>query len=99
MQKLMIQAQKMQRELGKARDDLAKKEFSVNKNGGVKLSMRGDRTGLKVEINAEMLTPENKEMLEQLIALAYQDVNEAIVKTEAGINEQITGSAGGFGSF
>ena len=42
MQQMMIQAQKMQRELKKAMDALAQQEFSVNKSGAVTVTMYGD---------------------------------------------------------
>ena len=42
MQQMMIQAQKMQRELKKAMDELAKQEFTVNKSGAVNITMMGD---------------------------------------------------------
>ena len=54
MQQMMIQAQKMQRELNKALAELAKQEFSVNKSGAVTITMMGDGS-LKVKSN--WLTP------------------------------------------
>jgi DNA-binding protein YbaB len=43
MQNLLAQAQKMQRELKKAHEDLAQEEFSVAKGGAVTVVFYGDR--------------------------------------------------------
>ena len=47
MQQLMIQAQKMQRELKKAKDQLHEKEFSKNQAGVVTVTVKGDKSGKK----------------------------------------------------
>ena len=44
MQQMMMQAQRMQRELAKAKAALAEQEFKVSKGGMVELTMKGDRT-------------------------------------------------------
>lgn len=95
MQKMLMQAQKMQRELMKAHQALAEKEFIVEKAGMVKLTMLGDKTVKGIEIDADALDAENKDMLEETIAMA---VNEAIGKINAETEEvesRITGQKGG----
>lgn len=97
MQQMMIQAQKMQRELKKAQAELALKEFVVSKGGAVTVTVLGSKEIKKVEIDKEAFGEDNREMIEELIALA---INEAIQQIEAeseAINERITGQAGGFG--
>ncbi|MCH4201533.1 MAG: YbaB/EbfC family nucleoid-associated protein [Bacilli bacterium] len=97
MQRLMFQAQKMQRELAKAKEGLAEKVFSVTKGGGLTLSMQGDYSNIKVAIADDLLEKDNKEMLEQLIAMAITEVIEQIAKEDEANNERITGNASGFG--
>ena len=67
MQQMMIQAQRMQRELKKALDELAKQEFSVNKSGAVTIKMMGDGTLKSVEIDDDAFEKDNKEMIQDLI--------------------------------
>lgn len=97
MQQMMAQAQKMQRELRKAQAELAEKEFVVTKGGAVSVTLLGSKEIKSIEIDKDAFDPDNKEMIEDMIALA---INEALAKIEAeseAINERITGQSGGFG--
>jgi len=97
MQQMMIQAQKMQRELKKAQAELATKEFVVTKGGAVTLTVLGSREIKSVNIDKDAFDPDNKEMIEEMIALAYNEALEQIEKASEEINERITGQPGGFG--
>ena len=99
MQQMMIQAQKMQRELKKALDELAKQEFTVNKSGAVTITMMGDGTLKSVEIDDDAFEKENKEMIQDLIVIGVQELAEKIETAKADVNERITGSRSGFGGF
>lgn len=99
MQQMMIQAQKMQRELKKAMDELAKQEFSVNKSGAVTITMMGDGSLKSVSIDEDAFEKDNKEMIEDLIVLGVQELSEKIEKAKEEINERITGSKNGLGGF
>ena len=97
MQQMMAQAQKMQRELKKAMAELAQKEFVVTKGGAVTVTVLGNKEIKAVEIDKEAFDEDNREMIQEMIALA---INEAISKIEEeaeAINERITGQPGGFG--
>ena len=99
MQQMMIQAQKMQRELKKALDELAKQEFSVNKSGAVTIVMMGDGSLKFIEIDDDAFDAENKDMVQDLIVLGVNELQEKIEEAKEEINERITGSKGGFGGF
>ena len=99
MQQMMIQAQKMQRELKKALDELAKQEFTVNKSGAVTITMMGDGSLKSVEIDDDAFEKENKEMIQDLIVIGVQELAEKIETAKADVNERITGSRAGFGGF
>ena len=99
MQQMMAQAQRMQRELRKAMEALAEKEFVSNKGGLVTVTMLGDKRVKSIVFADEALDEENKEMLEASIALAINELQEQIIKAEEEINERITGNRGGFGGF
>ena len=97
MQQMMAQAQKMQRELKKAMAALAEKEFVISKGGAVTVTVMGSKEVKSISIDKDAFDPENKEMIEDMIALA---INEAIAQIEEeaeAINERITGQPGGFG--
>ena len=95
MQQMIIQAQKMQRELQKAQDALKEKEFTVSKSGAVTVVVKGDKTVKSIDIDKDAMDPENKEMVEEMIAMAINEAVDQIQKESEAINEQITGRSGG----
>ena len=95
MQQMLMQAQKMQRELQKAQDELKKKEFTVSKGGAVTVIVLGDKSVKSVSIDPDAFDPDNKEMVEEMIAMAINEAIQKISAEEAEINESITGRAGG----
>ena len=95
MQQLMIQAQKMQRELKKAKDQLHEKEFSKNQSGVVNVTVKGDKTIVKIDIDKDAL--EDKEMVEEMIALALNELFAQIDEEESAIDDRLAGNAKGFG--
>lgn len=94
MQQMLVQAQKMQRELKKAHDELDTKEFSVSKSGMVDLVMLGSRKIKSLSIDKDALDAENKEMLEDAITLAINEALEKIAKEADEIESKITGQKG-----
>ena len=96
MQQMLMQAQKMQRELQKAHAELEAKEFSVEKSGMVKAVVMGSRSIKSLDIDKDALDPENKEMLEEAIILALNDAYAQIEKANEEIEEKVTGQRGLF---
>jgi len=97
MQQMMAQAQKMQRELKKAQAELAQKEFKVAKGGAVTVTVLGNKEIKAIEIDNDAFDPENKEMIQDMIALAINEAMAKIDEESEAINERITGQPGGFG--
>ena len=97
MQQMMAQAQKMQRELRKAQAELAQKEFKVAKGGAVTVTVLGNKEIKAIEIDEDAFNPENKEMIQDMIALAINEAMAQIDEESEAINERITGQPGGFG--
>jgi len=95
MQNLLAQAQKMQRELKKAQEDLAQEEFSVSKGGAVSVTFYGDRKIKSINLAKEALEPENKDMIEEMLKIAIDEVLHNIKIAEDEINTRITGRAEG----
>ena len=95
MQQMLMQAQKMQRELKKAQDALKEKEFTVSKGGMVTIVMKGDRTLVSLDIDKDALSEDSKDMVQDALVLAINEALSQIEKESEAINEQITGQAGG----
>ena len=89
---LMKQAQKMQADMAKAQEELAKAEVTGESGGGlVKVSMNGRHEVRRVEID-DSLMGDDKEMLEDLIAAAC---NDAVHRIEEKTREQMSGLTAG----
>ena len=97
MQQMMAQAQKMQRELKKAQAELAQKEFVITKGGAVTVTVLGSKEIKSISIDNDAFDPDNKEMVEDMIALAINEAIQKIDEESEAINERITGQPGGFG--
>ena len=96
MQQMIIQAQKIQREMQKKQKELEEKEFTKSKGGAVTVVVKGDKTIKSIDIDKDALDPDNKEMIEELIVLAINEAIEEIKSAEAEISSQVTGGAGLF---
>lgn len=89
---LMKQAQQMQENMQKAQDELAALEVTGEAGGGmvkVVMSCKHDVRRLDIE---DSLLQDDKEMLEDLIAAAF---NDAIRKVEQTSQEKLSGLTGG----
>lgn len=74
MNSLMQQAQQMQEKMKKIQEDLAKKSIVGSAGGGmVKVTVNGQGDVLAVEIEQELITPEETRMLQDLIVAATND--------------------------
>lgn len=90
MQQMLIQAQKLQREMQKQMAELEQKEFTVSKSGAVTVVVKGDKTVKSISIDKDAFDADNKEMVEELIALAINEAIEQIKAEEEAINSKMT---------
>jgi len=79
MQAMLKQAQALQKDMMKAKEEIDSTEF-VGENSFVKVTLKGDRKAVKVEIDSESLDKEDIEALEDMIVLAINDANKKIDK-------------------
>ena len=79
---MMAQAKKMQAEMEKGKAELASKEFKVEKQG-VTLVVTGDRKIKSININEILVDPEDKDILEDLMVIAFNDAMDIIDAAEA----------------
>lgn len=79
MQQLMRQAQRLQEEMQRAQQQLQETEFEGFGGGDlVKVVLTGDKNLVSININPNAVDVDDLEMLEDLIAAAFQDATEKI---------------------
>jgi len=72
--KLMKQAQEMQQKMARLQEDLAAKEVEATSGGGmVRVKMNGQQEVLSVQIDPQVFTDGDKEMLEDLMTAAFNE--------------------------
>ena len=80
MQAMLKQAQALQKDMLKVKDEIDAKEF-VGESSLVKVTLKGSKEAVKVEINSEdSLDADDLEALEDMIVLAINDANKKIDK-------------------
>lgn len=94
MQQMLMEAQRMQRQLARAHEELEKKVFTVKKAGIVEVVVLGDRTIQSIHIEKDAIEPDNAEMLEETIQMALNEVLEQIQNESNAIDEKVTGQRG-----
>ena len=93
MQKLMKQAQKMQNDMAKAQEQLKEMTVVGSASGDmVKVTANGGNEILAIEINPEVVDPEDVEMLQDLILVA---INDAMDKAGELANTEMSKVTGG----
>ncbi len=96
MANLMKQAQKMQRQIEEQAKEMETKEFTATAGGGaVEVTVSGARKVLKVKLDAEVVDPDDVEMLEDLIVAAMNEALEKIDSESASAMSKFTGGMGG----
>ena len=79
MQAMMQQAQKLQRDMMKAKNEIDEKKFTSTQ-GFLTIEMKGTKEVASVKIDKENLDKDDIEMLEDLISLAVNDNVKKIEK-------------------
>ena len=96
MNEMLRQAQKMQEDMQKKQAELEAKEYEVSAGGGVvKVKITGKREILNIDIDPEIVDPDDIETLSDILVAA---VNEAIKKVNADSDAEmskVTGNLGG----
>jgi len=83
MQALMRQAQKMQEDMKRIREEIDATEYTSSVGGGmVEVTLYGNRSVKSVRIKPEVVDPDDVEMLEDLVASAVGDALNKISEDE-----------------
>ncbi len=87
MNKMMKQVQKMQAEMGKVQQELEERSYEASSGGGVvKVVVNGKNEVLDIEIDPEVLDPDDVEMLQDLVLAA---TNEALKKAQDTMSQEM----------
>ncbi|HKJ13549.1 MAG: YbaB/EbfC family nucleoid-associated protein [Desulfobulbaceae bacterium] len=80
MNEIMRQAQQMQQKMSQVQNELAGRTVTASVGGGmVSVTLNGKNELLSVQIDREVINPEDREMLQDLIVSA---VNEGLKKAQ-----------------
>lgn len=91
MGNLMKQAQQMQAKMQKAQEELAKMEVTGESGAGlVKVIMTGSHSVRRVEID-ESLMEDDKDMIEDLVAAAFNDAVRRVEEQNKSKMSELTG--------
>ncbi len=92
LQNLMRQAQKMQEDMQKAKEELEAKEFTASVGGGmVQVTMTGDRKVTNISIKPAVVDVDDIETLQDLLIAGVNDALSQIEKEEKASVPQIPG--------
>lgn len=95
MNKMMAQVQKMQQDMQEAQEQLAKETVTASAGGGaVKATITGSMELVSIEIDPEVVDPEDVEMLQDMVLAA---VNEAMSSSQEMASKRLGGITGGLG--
>jgi len=91
--KILKQAQKMQADMARIQEELANERIEGLAGGGmVKATVNGQGDILAIHLEREVIDPEDKEMLEDLIVAA---INDAVRKSREVAAQRMSGITGG----
>ena len=87
MGKLLKQAQQMQAKMSQIQEELGQKTIEATAGGGmVKVTANGNQEIVSIQIDPEVIDPDDIEMLQDLIMAA---INDAIKRAKDMMNEEM----------
>ncbi len=90
---MMKQAQKLQKKMMKLQDELAERTVETTAGGGmVKVVANGKQQLVSIDIEKEVVDPEDVEMLQDLVLAA---VNDALAKSQEMVSSEMGKLTGG----
>lgn len=92
MNQMVRKAQKMQEDIARVQGELERREFTKSVGGGaLELVMMGDKKLKSVKLSPEAVSPDDVEMLEDLIMSGVNEILQEIEDCSAAEMEKVTG--------
>ena len=96
MANLMKQAQRMQRQMEEQAKEMETKEFTATAGGGaVEVIVTGKKEIKKINLQEEVVDPDDIEMLEDLIVAATNEALRKVDEENTSAMSKLTGGLGG----
>ena len=93
MNSLMRQAQKMQEDMAAKQTELEEREYDISAGGGVvNVRINGKNEILSINIDEQIIDPEDKETLEDKLVAAVNEAIKRVSDVNAAEMSKITGS-------
>lgn len=93
MNSLMRQAQKMQEDMAAKQTELEEREYDISAGGGVvNVRINGKNEILSINIDEQIIDPEDKETLEDILVAAVNEAIKRVSDVNAAEMSKITGS-------
>ena len=98
MQKQLQQLQAMQAEMEQVQAEIAEKEITTTAGGGaVEVTINGNKEITKLNIDKDVVDPDDVEMLQDLVMAAVNEAIRQIEELSENAMNEITGGFGGLG--
>lgn len=95
IQKMLKQAQDMQKKFGEMQEELEKRETEGAAGGGmVKVTLNGKGNLMKLSVDKSLIDPNEAEVMEDLIIAAFNDAKKKVDESAA---SEMGNLAGGLG--
>ena len=96
MNNLRKQAQRMQRQMEETTKELEEKQYTASSGGGaVSVTVSGKKEVVSVKLSAEVVDPDDLEMLQDLVVAATSEALRAMEEDSAAAIAKLTGGLGG----
>ena len=93
MQAMLRQAQKMQEDMAALQEELDAREYEIKAGGGVvAVKMNGKKEVLSIDIDPEIVDPDDVETLSDILVAAVNEAIKRVESTNAAEMEKVTGS-------
>ncbi len=95
MKQMMRQAQKMQKELAKAQEEIKSFTYTASVGGGVvEATARGDNSIVNITIDPEAVDPDDVEMLQDMMCAAVNEALRGVAEQGEARLAEVTGGMG-----
>lgn len=92
MNQMIKQAKKMQEQMLKMQEEMEEKVYEASSGGGaVSVKMNGKRELQEINLSAEVVDPDDIEMLQDLIMVAVNDVLNKVEESSTDEMSKLTG--------